>query len=312
MKRFGPSLFFVSLICFLPVMCVQSNESSIASEDEYLGQRPPGKSPEIFAPGIVSDSGWAEHCQIAISPIGNEIYWSAWTSAYPNKNGDNTEQIFYSEYRQGAWTKPAIPQFINNHLDNINGGPVFSPDGNRLYFYSVDRPGGLGDMDTWFVEKVDGVWSDPVNAGDVYNSQGIDWTPTFTQTGFAYRNFDCLLKYSIVDGKFLEPDTITISDQYIPKFPVYISPDESYLIFTEIKEDSFGGMDLYISFKNDSGAWDTPVNMGPAINTELHERFPVLSPDGKYLFFVRHTKPDQDIFWVSGDIINEIRAKNQQ
>lgn len=49
-------------------------------EEQYFGLKPPGLTPEVFAPGIVSDSTWAEHCQIAISPKGDEIYWSAWTA----------------------------------------------------------------------------------------------------------------------------------------------------------------------------------------------------------------------------------------
>jgi len=45
--------------------------------------------------------------------------------------------------------------------------------------------------------------------------------------------------------------------------------------------------------------------MGDKINTDKTERFPIVSPDGKYLFFMRHT-PGQDIFWVSTKIFDHI------
>jgi hypothetical protein len=50
------------------------------------------------------------------------------------------------------------------------------------------------------------------------------------------------------------------------------------------------------------------INMGPEINTELRERFRTVSPEGKYLFFMRHT-PGQDFFWVSAEVIDELRKE---
>jgi len=41
----------------------------------YLGQTPPVNEPVIFAPGIVSNG--RNHSSVAITPDGNELYWSA-------------------------------------------------------------------------------------------------------------------------------------------------------------------------------------------------------------------------------------------
>ena len=51
--------------------------------------------------------------------------------------------------------------------------------------------------------------------------------------------------------------------------------------------------------------------MGAEINTELRERFPTVSPDGKYMFFMRHT-PGQDFFWVSTEIIKNLKAQSEK
>jgi len=44
----------------------------------YLGQKPPGMTPEIFAPGIVS-SEHQEHSSLAFSPDGNYLFFTKYT-----------------------------------------------------------------------------------------------------------------------------------------------------------------------------------------------------------------------------------------
>jgi Tol biopolymer transport system component len=296
------------LSVILCTSCVQKEQFFFDSDAAWFGLTPPGAEPEVFAPGIVSDSTWGEHCQVAVSPDGKEIYWSAWSPKYPadDTTMSNTEQIYFSEFINGKWTKPALTEFVKNHLGIINGGPVFSPDGKRLYFYSVDRPGGLGGMDTWFVERINDTWSEPVNAGAPYNSSGSDWTPSFSFNGTAYKNFGSTVRFRYDQGLFSNPDTILIYDGFRPVFPIYVSPDESYVIFDSFEKGNFGDLDLYISFKEKDGKWGEPINMGEKINTEARERFPMVSPDGKYFFFMRHTET-QDFFWVSTEIFEELK-----
>lgn len=305
-------LIFILSIGFICASCTQSEQNFLETKDAYFGLTPPGLIPEVFAPGIVSDSTWAEHCQVAVSPKGDEIYWSAWSTKYPpaDTSSRSTEQIYFSEFRNEAWTKPELAEFVKDHLTIINGGPVFSPDGKRLYFYSVDRPGGLGTMDTWYVEKTDKEWSKPINVDKPYNSEGADWSPVFTKKGNAYKNFRSTVKYRFNENTFSNPDSIIFHQGYSPVFPVYISPEESYLIFDSSIEEGFGGLDLYISFKTKEDKWGDPINMGDKVNTDKTERFPTVSPDGKYLFFMRHT-PGQDFFWVSTEIIKNLKDKHQ-
>lgn len=73
------------------------------------------------------------------------------------------------------------------------------------------------------------------------------------------------------------------------------------LIFSQTFEDKLIQeyeelIDLYISFKDKNDNWGNPINMGAEINSSLTQRFPVVSPDGKCFFFMRHT-PGQDFFW---------------
>jgi len=89
----------------------------------------------------------------------------------------------------------------------------------------------------------------------------------------------------------------------------FVSPDESYIIFSSDRDgngNGYNACDLFISFKDADNRWTKPINMGNKINTDKIERFPWVSPDNKYLFFVRGFG---DIYWVSASVIKELRPK---
>lgn len=303
-------IFFLIVIGLICVSCTQSEQNFLETKDAYFGLTPPELIPEIFAPGIVSDTRWREHCQLAISPKGDEIYWSKFANGV-------TEQIYFSKFIKGKWTIPEIVDFLKDDLSLLNGQPTFSPDGNKLFFYSRNRPGGIGYIDAWYVERTESGWSKPINAGEPYNSEKDDRPPILTNLGNAYnmgRNFvdnkEEFLKFNYSNGEFSDPKTVSIYTGFSSWWPFYISPDESYIIFPSSQKDGYGGLDLYISFKDKTDSWGKPINMGDKINSSLSERFPITSPDGRYLFFIRHTKT-WDIFWVSTKIIENLKPQSK-
>jgi len=64
-----------------------------------------------------------------------------------------------------------------------------------------------------------------------------------------------------------------------------LSPDGKSLYFSSNRSESVGGMDIFRSNLLDNGTWGEPVNLGPGINTILNEDTPVMSADGKRLYF---------------------------
>ena len=91
----------------------------------------------------------------------------------------------------------------------------------------------------------------------------------------------------------------------------FISPDESFLLFSSQREGSAGD-DIFICFRNKDDSWTDAYNLGKKINTDRNESLPILSPDGKYLFFTRGDGPhvqnrEIDIYWVSSSVIDSIR-----
>ena len=85
------------------------------------------------------------------------------------------------------------------------------------------------------------------------------------------------------EGKWGELQSLPFnSNEYSVAHPS-ISADGAKLYFASDMPGGFGGMDLYVSEK-ESGRWGPPMNLGPEVNTEGHEIFPYIAPDGKVYF----------------------------
>ena len=64
-----------------------------------------------------------------------------------------------------------------------------------------------------------------------------------------------------------------------------ISPDGQALYFSSNKPGGYGGIDIYVSYKNERGGWKQAVNLGAAINTAGDEQTPFIHADNKTLYF---------------------------
>lgn len=273
----------------------------------YLGQKPPGMTPEIFAPGIVStDQG---EFNAAFSPDGREFYFSV------NEPGGR-ETMRFMIFEDDRWTPPLPVPFISSQNDC---DPIFSHDGNRLYFISTrpkkDRAGSR-NWDIWYVEKRNSGWSDPINAGPPVNSDGDEYYVSLTKDGTIYfasnrpgglGSFD-IYRSRFIEGQYATPENLgaAINSKFLEHDP-FISPDESYLLFTSVdRPGGFGTGDLYISTLRKDGTWAEAKNLGKTFNTNGYDFCPIVSPDGKYFFFTR----EGDIYWVCVEaVLNLLSSK---
>jgi Tol biopolymer transport system component len=282
----------------------QSDESARAS-GPYLGQKPPGITPELFGPGLVSSD--KNELNLAYAPDHTELIFTE------RINGRNTLVIV--KQRNSIWGERTIAPFSGRYSDV---DPVFTRDGKRLYFSSsrpISGDGEAKDSDLWYVEKTRDEWGEPqhlsalsaIGKDDYYTSITGDGTLYYSifehhdAGGDLYRAVPDSGTYSVSE---LLPDPIsTGASEHDP----FVAPDESYLVFTSDRPGGLGRGDLYITFGNEDGSWTTPVNMGEEINTEAYEYCPMLSPDGKYLFFTRNAGGNGDIYWVDSQIIERYR-----
>jgi len=70
------------------------------------------------------------------------------------------------------------------------------------------------------------------------------------------------------------------------EYDAFVAPDEDYLMFGSDRPGGYGRYDTYICFKKDDGSWTHPVNAGSKLNSISWDNRILVTPDGKYMFFV--------------------------
>ena len=288
----------------------------------YLGQKPPGKKLEIFAPGIISQAAFELHSCITISHDGKEIYF---TQLVRDKDQPKNV-IMLIKYQHEHWIGPEVAPFSGKYSDT---NPSISPEGNRLYF-SSNRPFEKGgkpkpDRDIWYLEKKYESWSEPIHLDAPVNSKMTDDAVSVSNKGsmYFYRKLEKeegwgeIFRSRSTAGKWSEPERMgaTINTKLFECFPV-VSPDEDFLIFYRL--DRSEGVGQYICFRQSDGNWTAPINMSETINDGAVAFSANLSPDGKYLFVLRRRNdamiksPEgfkDGIYWVDAKIIEELKPK---
>jgi len=269
----------------------------------YLGQTPPGATPVVFAPGIVSTDA-NEHMAPSFSPDGSEVFW--WANRPPGPdNKEWTSRSMTMRRENGRWSAPRVTPF----------GPMaaFSPDGRRLYL-------GTG-KDIWYVEKQGREWGEPrcLNLVARFPELQEAHMPRIATNGTLYfmaylpgvRNNRGIYRAQLVDGEYARPEALPRSINLAPfiNWAPFIAPDESYLLFSSNRTGSLDTAgDLYLSRRLADGSWADPVSLGEPVNTHRQEVFPGVSPDGRYLFFCRDVPGrENDVYWVSAATIPALR-----
>ena len=148
-------LILFSCLLLVAVQIIHAQQSDFPKlAGPYLGQKPPGIVPEIFAPGILSRFSLL-HGKIVFSPDGLELFWTC--NAAPVQSRWTARQT-----PKGIWSTPE-PAFFS--IEYVENSMNYSPDGKRLYFHSRRALQGTGapkDKDIWYREKTSEGWGDPV------------------------------------------------------------------------------------------------------------------------------------------------------
>lgn len=272
-----------------------------AGDSLYLGQKPPGTTPVIFAPGAVSTEEATEYC-MAFTPDGGEFYFS--------RAGAGVMRCVLAE---SAWTGPEPAPFSEQYP----GGEVhISRDGERLF---MNRYRGLFEHEVggiYVLAKKNGAWGDPrlvvengmrattTAEGELYTTD-ITWFRNKQEgkdTGIIARFVPSDMGYE----RAADPGG-GINTEYEEAHP-FIASDGSYIIFNSSRPGGKGKGDLYACYKRKDGSWSEAINLAP-LNTTEADWCAAVSPDGQYLFFTRNITGRGDIYWVEAGIIEEMRPK---
>jgi WD40-like Beta Propeller Repeat len=256
----------------------------------YLGQKPPGTTPEIFAPGIVSSAEFIDF-KGAFSPDGREYYF------YRHALPETLPVLLFTRIENGAWTKPAslpIAQGASTYH------PCVSLDNKWLFFYWQFQPEQNRPTGFYASARTDAGWSPPRYAGQgmylTCDNSGRFYT---TESVWGDQPKHHLASMTFSQGRFSRPERLALQPHYENQTHPCIAPDGSYILFDINVENG----SLFVNFKDKNGDW------GEGIDLTKHgfkpdSRGAYISPDGKYLFF----SVDGDIWWVDIQVIEKLRT----
>jgi hypothetical protein len=232
----------------------------------------------VFAPGVVSTS-FAEWSP-AFTPDSKTIYFVQGTIYWT---------IVYSTKLNGKWTTPRVAPFSGKWKDS---DPFISPDGKKIFFIS-NRPLENSREDKaqksyhiWYAEHLSGNhWGTPHHIDAPVNVEGVsNFSPSVGDSGTLYfssvnrdghKGEACY--YSAWNSNHYEIPKILSLNGNQDTSDLFVSPDESYLIFVSDNN-------LFISYRKNK-EWTTAEKVGPMVNTGDAISSPLISPDGKMLYF---------------------------
>ncbi|MFK8040836.1 hypothetical protein [Congregibacter sp.] len=259
----------------------------------YMGQAVPGNRAEVFAPDIVSTDGW--EVEGVFAPGMREFYFTT--------NGGEYKVPTVVGFRQEGDIWKKYTEFQRD------GEVTFSPDGQRMH------------MAEGYRDRVGNGWSerkelDPIFQREDWGIMRLSASAKGTYVFDDYKSEDLIRISPLVGGERPEPVAMgpVVNTGEWTAHP-FIAPDESYLIWDSEREGGFGDSDLYISFRQPDESWGPAINMGKGVNSDKWDAYATVTSDGKYLLFNRGVDPENnniDIYWVSADIISQLKTKDLQ
>lgn len=230
------------------------------------------------------------------------------------------------------WSNPAVVAPTLNHPRYMETTASITPDGKTIYFAS-DRPGGLGGLDIWRIEKKpDGSWSGATNLGAPVNSPANEDAPFihpdmktlfFTSDGHESMGGRDIFMSKLVGDRWRTPENMgypintTANDNYFT-----LIADGTRAYFSSDRKGGSGAQDIYY-LDMPEGAANIPLTMikGKIVDAETGEPIPtriylidnetnkrldfVYDPDpktGKYLIILPPAK-NYDMVIESGEFL---------
>lgn len=217
-------------------------------EDIYISKKNGDvwSKPEKISQNINTERHEASIC---VSSDGQELY------IYKDDFGIGNIYVSYFDDAQ-FWAKPVkLEPQISSSANETHA--TISADKNTLIF-SSDRVGGFGGKDLYISYRLpNGDWGIPKNLGPVINTPYDEEGPFLMPDGytlyFSSKGHNIIGGYDLFvtelqdDGIWSKPKNlgypINTTDDEVYYF---VSADEKRAYFSSIREDSYGGKDIYV------------------------------------------------------------------
>lgn len=204
------------------------------------------------------------------------------------------------------------PQLLPAAINTIEGeeyGPVLTMDDRTLYFVGLNREDGTPSEDIYYSRRDarTGEWGAARRITELSNPYRNEAPTSLSGDGRTMLLFvEGRLCFAVRQGtQWSEPRPLP---QYLQlgnwQADAMISADGKALLFAAnypAEGEERASLNIFVSERNEQGAWSKPYSIGPAINTSGMERSPFLHPDMKTLYFSSDrpgTNGDLDV-WVS-------------
>lgn len=220
-----------------------------------------------------------------------------------NSMEGHQEDFFISRLQDSVWQKARNAGAPLNSTLN-EGAPAVSADGRLLFFTACERPEGKGSCDIYLAQRMpDGSWSKPFNLGTPVNTTAWESQPSFSSDGKTLyfirgtydakrrRQQDIYMTTFQPDMTWSEPRRLSdVINTPQNEESVFIHPDNQTLYFSSDGHTGMGGLDIFVSRREEDGQWGSPVNLGYPINTHHDENSLVVSADGQTAYFASDRK----------------------
>jgi outer membrane protein OmpA-like peptidoglycan-associated protein len=213
------------------------------------------------------------------------------------------EDFYISNKENNEWVRAQPVKEINTEKNE--GAPTLSPDGQVLIFTACEIDGdwggnrnGLGHCDLFFSQKIGPSWSEPRNLGERINSYSWESQPSYSADGRTIyfvrgkttargvQEQDIWVSNLHPQGFWQKPRKLEgpINTPYEEE-SVMIHPDGKTLYFSSNGHPGLGGLDIFVSRKDEDGKWGEPQNLGYPINTKDDENSLLVSASGDISYF---------------------------
>jgi len=270
------------LVCALVAAMVGASPAD--SLDGYAGFASPGRTPAVFAPGLISTDSY--EFAVTFTPDMGEMYFTRRSDPGPN-------HIFVARVVGGELQAPVRAGF------SASGGqyePCVAPDGGAVYF-------GEG-VEIMVSHRNGDQWAAPQPLPGEVNG-GFAMAACVDAAGNLHFTGNTGLMEARRHGDGYHP-AVSLGPQF--ERPAggsahgSLAPDGTYLVFdSQGRSEGMGRTDLYVSFR-EGDSWGEPKHLA-GLNTSGTDMCASISPDGRFLFFSR----DGDIWWVDAAVVQQNR-----
>ncbi len=264
------------------------------------------------------NSNYADYMP-ALDPTGSKLYFTS-VRLGGIKDDDQTakegdEDIYFIEKTGNEWTAPKLlPEPINS--GNNEGAACFSADGQLMVYTACGRDGGVGSCDLYISTLEGKQWTQPINLGNVVNSEEWDSQPTISYDGNkiiftssragGYGSEDLYMIERNIFGEWGPPMNLgpSINTPFSDMSP-FLSQDGKTLYFASEGHPGYGSHDLFKTVY-ENGKWTTPINLGRPLNTMGKDTYFTIGGSGEIGYFASNREGEQlDLFEV--EIPEEMR-----